>query len=368
MKTETQKTHFLFLFVMLVFADFIGGKIFTFIQDARERRLEEYRIQEAASRIEVTPYHHSFNPHAQAWIGWGKARYRLNVNSLGFRDRSTRVVPLRSSNYRLLFIGDSFLEGMGFKYEKTAVGMIDDKLKNSGIEVLNAAVVSYSPLIYYKKIEYLLESTGLQLNEVVTFIDLSDVRDEASYYELDENGHVRGQRPKTPPFNFEKKRRLQSLRDYLKRNSLFFEILVEIRRYLFFRPPAVRVLKHEGSMWTIDEKLFNQYGRVGLLKGKEHMNALLKVLQKHSIPLTIAVYPWPDQIAHRDLNSRQVLFWKEWARRHQVGFINYFPYFVNGRPWRRVLRDYFVSGDVHWNEAGNHLIADIFLEKWVRAR
>ena len=58
-------------------------------------------------------------------------------------------------------------------------------------EVLNAGVGSYSPIIYWRKIKYLIEDVGLRFDEVVVYIDISDAQDEASYYELSDDGNER---------------------------------------------------------------------------------------------------------------------------------------------------------------------------------
>jgi hypothetical protein len=55
---------------------------------------------------------------------------------------------------------------------------------------LNAAVSSYAPSIYYAKANDLIGS-GLQIDEIIVYVDVSDVQDEAIFYRLDENDHVR---------------------------------------------------------------------------------------------------------------------------------------------------------------------------------
>ena len=107
---------------------------------------------------------------------------------------------------------------------------------------------------------------------------------------------------------------------------------------------------------------FEAYGREGLELARENMDRLLGLLRKKGIGLTIAVYPWPDQIRHHDRDSKQVVFWSRWAKDNGVGFIDYFPRFIDGAPPREVLDRYFIPGDVHWNEAGHRIIAEGFLE------
>jgi hypothetical protein len=76
-------------------------------------------------------------------------------------------------------MGDSFVEGIGLDYDETFIGILDTMLKGSGreIETLNGGVLSYSPKLYYLKVEGLVDS-GLKVDHVIVFIDISDVQDE----------------------------------------------------------------------------------------------------------------------------------------------------------------------------------------------
>ena len=96
---------------------------------------------------------------------------------------------MKSANRRILFIGDSFTEGVSLKYEDTFVGLIDSALKKEKIDVLNAARASYSTIIYWRKIKYLIEDIGLKFDEVVVFIDISDAQDEG-FYDLSKDNIV----------------------------------------------------------------------------------------------------------------------------------------------------------------------------------
>ena len=69
-------------------------------------------------------------------------KYQIITNSLGFRDSKIREIIKITKNRRIVFIGDSFTEGVGLDYEKTFVGIIDNVFSKKNIEVLNAAVQS----------------------------------------------------------------------------------------------------------------------------------------------------------------------------------------------------------------------------------
>lgn len=130
--------------------------------------------QRRALRVPSDVFHHTLKPNGRHAVEtWGNVSYILSTNSLGFKDRAPRDIPLSSNKVRLLFLGDSFTEGVGLEYEKTFVGLIDSALQPHRIEVFNAGVASYSPAIYFKKAEYLLEEIGLKVDHVFCFFWIS---------------------------------------------------------------------------------------------------------------------------------------------------------------------------------------------------
>ena len=110
-------------------------------------------------RIRDPVYHHTLTPKYDGFDLWGPHRFRILSNSLGFRDASTRDVPLVADRKRVVFIGDSFTEGIGLPYEETFVGRFARAFPE--LDVLNAAVFSYSPSIYYKKKANIFWTSGL---------------------------------------------------------------------------------------------------------------------------------------------------------------------------------------------------------------
>ncbi|UCH95521.1 MAG: SGNH/GDSL hydrolase family protein, partial [Candidatus Aminicenantes bacterium] len=67
--------------------------------------------------------------------------------------------------------------------------------------------------------------------------------------------------------------------------------------------------------------------------------------------------PWPHQIFHRDLESIQVKFWRDFAENNGITLINLFPEFIDDRGHDIIYNTYFITGDVHWNPAGHQRVA-----------
>ena len=138
-------------------------------------------------RIESKIYHHDLLPNVNVIENWGgNLQKRILTNSLGFRDFSNKKVEKISKNKRILLIGDSFIEGAGYDYKHTVGGLVQSQLGNK-FEVLNSAVGSYSPSIYYSKIKHFI-SKGYKFDQALVFLDVSDIYDELFIkHDLNEN-------------------------------------------------------------------------------------------------------------------------------------------------------------------------------------
>ena len=71
-------------------------------------------------------------------------------------------------------------------YEKTFAGLLASHL-GSEYEVLNSALGSYSPSIYFKTEFYI--NKGYKIDQALVFLDISDVFDEL-FIKFDNNGNI----------------------------------------------------------------------------------------------------------------------------------------------------------------------------------
>jgi hypothetical protein len=299
---------------------------------------------------------------------WGTEVYTIRTNSLGFKDERVREVALEAKQPRIIITGDSFTEGLGLEFKDTFVGHISNYYKKRNVEVLNAGILSYSPKIHLAKTRYFLEAEGLEFDHLVVFIDMSDMEDEAMGYKFDLNLN----RPvkkitdsektgSTRPVHKEK----PSLKAFLNQHTVFIAQLRNLAAYYRIARKDLRQwrrsLNRPSGTWTLDEALYEKFGRVGQDKAAQHMRMLKTLLDKYGIELTVVVYPWPDQIYRKDLDSIHVKFWRRWTKSNGVGFVNLFPDFINNKDPEEVIKTYFIRGDVHWNTLGHQYIAERFL-------
>lgn len=376
-----------FLLASILIIDFLSASIYKFFKGypwvyrvvmQADIKWNEQRRREITYRIPSKFYHHDLSAKiAGCKTSWGPYIYTVYTNSLGFKDKSTRNISLIPDKHRIVFMGDSFTEGVGIEYENTFVGLIDEALSKKGIEVLNAGVSSYSPIIYWRKTKYLIEDVGLKFDELFVFLDISDAEDEAIYYCLDESGNVvKYDARELAPGNIEHvseeepyyKTLAKRLKTGFTENSILVHTVYKSIKDRFFlkekEPARNYTPSFNRNAWTINSELYQEYGAQGLLEMQIYMDKLHDLLKKNNIKLTVAVYPHPTQIMYNDLNSIQVTFWEDWCSKHKVNVINYFPYFVTGKTEddrKQVVDKYFFKNNAHWNKEGHRLGADVLL-------
>ena len=318
------------------------------------------------ARIRDPLLHHNLARSFEGVDSWGETRYRVVTNSLAFKDETTREVPLKSSEHRVLLIGDSFTEGVGVEFKDTFAGLLyhAGQKRTPKIEFLNAGLGSYSPAIYYRKVKHLID-IGLQFDEVVVLPDLSDISDEAWFYfcfddipeyaaRCDPNGWENYfMDPRDPTFWQRHFMLTDAMRRVIKQRFQYWSG-AQKRRTLMV--PNTR----DGWVFPdFDDKVYAPLGRAGAIeRARRHMKQLADLLAAHHIPLTVAVYPWPIQVQRNDIDSSQIKIWRDFCRdNHCKAFIDLFPDVMaakNAHPdW---YERYFFYGDDHYSAEGNHLL------------
>lgn len=316
--------------------------------------------------------HHAFQTKCGAFDHWGGDSYSFFTNSLGFRDERIRQVPLEDALPRVLLLGDSFTEGK-CTWRDTYVGRIAAHF--SQYDFLNGGVSGYSPSNYLN-VGRMLLAEGVTFDEAIVFIDISDAQDEAAFYrDIDTSGAVTGPARElwiTPRYS---RFRLAVTRHFLLSSYIleFFEsVLVRHGYYHLSAGQAGNVFDEELSAWTyrkVSDTDPREAGYAplglegGIAKEKKKMTLLWEELAQRQIPVSVVVYPWPAQVIHDTANSRQVQIWREWCEGKCKRFISLFPAFLAERdqcprsqPGCWYLKN-FVFGDVHYNSAGNAIVA-----------
>ncbi|MBI5322272.1 hypothetical protein [Bradyrhizobium sp.] len=320
-----------------------------------------------AARIANPVYDHGFAARFEGYDVWGELRYPLITNSLGFKDASARDVPLKAGSRRILLIGDSFAEAIGMSFEDSFAGRLyrAGQERSDKVEFLNAGAASYSPSIYYRKIKYLIES-GLQFDEVILFSDPSDVTDEAtSYFCIDEDPKYRvhctaaegsmqpAAGPKKSDFFIDRFVITNRVRIAAKR---WIQSLLGNRKRALSTDRGRIGWSISGFDVTNETRPLGAEG--GVQRSLQNMGKLADLLAARNIPLTIVVYPWAQQIAQGDRNSRQVALWREFCEKRCKQFIDLFPVlFAASEADKNWYERLYIVGDDHFSAEGNAMVA-----------
>ena len=321
-------------------------------------------------RISSQIYHHDLMPNIDVTEQWGgKFKKKLITNSLGFRDFTNRNVLKKNNKKRILLIGDSFIEGAGYDYAYTIGGLLQNYLGEK-FEVLNSAVGSYSPSIYFFKTKHFL-SEGYQFDYALIFLDLSDIYDEL-FIKHYPNGNILSE--KTSEKQNVLKENFYSLGYFLRDNLVLFRSLyilsdkTEIlKNYLKFKFKAskdyeknffkttkedamyYRMTNIDRGYWTFDESTFSHIKK-GLDKSDKYLERLFSLLNDYNIKSHLIIYPWPTQIQFGD--TRHEPYWKDFAKKNEINLVNLYQDFKSDDK-RKFIFDNFIFGDIHWNKAGN---------------
>src|SRR5262245_8344319 len=117
--------------------------------------------------------HHSLRP--------GYSDQNFHTSSFGLRTPEV-AVPKPAGTFRVLLLGDSFTFGYGVKEDEGFARVLERQLRrdaNRPIEVVNAGVISYCPLLEY--LQYVHHLNLLEPDVVILNFDMSDVQDHLIY-------------------------------------------------------------------------------------------------------------------------------------------------------------------------------------------
>ncbi len=380
-------------------------------------------------RIAHGIFHHTLKPNYNGIGFWGPGNYRgygtyhVCTNGSSFKDRCENVGVIEKS-FDIGFIGDSFTEGVGMPFEKSFVGMVAKQYPE--LKIANLGVVSYAPSIHLAKLKEFYKQ-GYSFKNVIVFIDIGDVQDEALTYEV-VNGKVLSRHSQLPDGFIPKLRRYASrllpltgfawnkIKDYAESSRVDSKTEQNIVNQTVTSPQTGRSIQTEGkqnkelettspsvqapaltalvslpampnapkegvsiyepgytrSAWTFNPNS-SGYGPDGIQgtinKMKNTMQELYELTRANGSTLSIGVYPWPGQIKYDVENSLQVQIWKEFCTTRCKHFYNAFPAFFKEKAQigeDALLFKYYMGGDMHFNALGNAVIAETIINEGIQ--
>jgi len=332
---------------------------------------KNFQDVDSSYSIKSDIFHHNFLANFKGLAGWGNVKYNFCTDGNGFRDSCLNQFN-EIKEFDIGFIGDSFTEASGVSYEDSFVGLISSSLKNK--KIANLAASSYSPSIYYAKINYLLDK-GYKFKEIIVFIDLSDLADDTICYDLTDKIVLQRKIFTNCYKNFFEKKFLglsiNRMFNFFSKNfflsSQFYNLIKT--KIIKYKVPQ-EIINHSRSEWTYNYKVENHNNYTyeeSLEIIKNNMLKLSKLLISKNIGLSIAVYPWPGTLKNDTQNNKQVKLWKEFCSINCKNFYNFMPLFfseLNNSEFLKVYRKLYIKNDVHLNSYGHKIISDFFIKNY----
>ena len=119
-------------------------------------------------------------------------------------------------------------------------------------KIANLSSASYSPAIYFAKINYLINN-GYKFDEIIVFLDLSDLQDDVVRYELDGNVVKDKNNSSWIPINYSK---FEKFGQFISRKfKVTYYLSINIEEYLIKKKLIAKkipnwVLNSPRSSWT----------------------------------------------------------------------------------------------------------------------
>lgn len=346
-------------FLLIILVDLILGKKIVNLIYVNDKPMIKHSV-----------YHHDLEKNVRKKHTYNKINnYTLCTNNYGFRSKcGEEKVILKKINFA--FIGDSFTEGVGLDFNDTFVGLFSNNNKDK--ITVNLGVESYSPKVYFKKIEYLINE-GFEFERIIIFLDLGDIFDENLYFFDEKNNLKKKGTIKTINTIYQDFDNLYKfkkiLKDVLPVNYYFYRNLK--KTFFNFSNNKKNLLIENykdnlliNSRWTYENSFSKKdtpWIKNGVKDSKIYLDKIFDLSKSNNFKISLAVYPWPAQIMFDEDTGRNKFgkVWEEYCLGKCEYFINFLEEFHILKTQLgniEVKKNFYLKDDVHFNKEGNIFI------------
>jgi lysophospholipase L1-like esterase len=289
------------------------------------------------------------------------------TNSFGLRSPEV-AVPKPAGTFRILLLGDSFTFGFRAADEMVFARQLERRLRDGGytsVEVVNAGVLSYCPLLEY--LQYRHHLHVLEPDMVILNFDMSDVQDHLEY-----SRNLVSSRDGVPLYVTEPSLGQPEswLPGFLSFQWLSKYVTAATRRTQSAVEGVPFARDVDRYLWALDKGPEMDREVQATLAPILNLSALLA---HNGIPLVLATYPQPWQVSAdatplppiRDqyaighntvhLNDRPFRKLEDFAARHGIAFVNATEAFrKDPKPV-----GLFLESDFHFTARGHALYAEV---------
>ena len=302
---------------------------------------------------------------------YGSKNYNLCTNNLGaIDDCKNEIINTNKIDY--VFIGDSFVEGLGIQSKKTFFGLLKSKYPDK--QFLNFGVSGYSSSIYYNKLKYFYNH-GFSFSEIYIFLDTSDIFDEIYRYQSDSEDRVSYHFTNDQINNLlgDKKRLLKNIHGKFPGTFFLISSIINLfPDFIFFENYFFDLMvNHSYGEWLYGQNNLYTEENISnsLRKNSHYLEKIIKMANKNNSKITFVLYPWPGHLHKEKFDNKYNQYWTSFLKAKNVDLINLNHNFfdlLKKNNSREVILKYFIKGDVHFNTQGHKYIFEIIDKSFSR--
>ena len=292
---------------------------------------------------------------------YGYKNYQLCTNYLGaIDDCNKKNINLKNIDY--VFIGDSFVEGLGIQFKNTFFGLLKEKYPNKNF--LNLGVSGYSTSIYYKKLKSFYDE-GYKFSEIFVFLDTSDIFDEIFRYEENNNGQISFllTNDQVNDLLNNKTKLIKKIHSNFPGSFFLISSIIKMMpNFVFLENYYLDLMvNHTFGEWVNGESSIYSKKDIdfSLKKNTKFVEKIVTIANDNNSKITFVLYPWPGQLYKREIMNKYNEFWSNFLDENNVNYINLNSIFfelLKKYSSKKVILEYYIPGDVHFNDLGHKLI------------
>jgi hypothetical protein len=126
-----------------------------------------------------------------------------------------------------------------------------------------------------------------------------------------------------------------------------------------------RMINLDIGAWTQNVEKF-RYNinnvNTGIIRAEKNLLKLFNLAEQNKITVTLAIYPWPNQIHFKDEFYRK--HWTVFSMKNNINFIDLYDDIIDPKKSseENILENY-IMGDIHFNKNGNTKIFNALNKK-----
>ncbi len=347
------------LLFAVVFSAVVVQIVFSFMPAQSEARI---------IAVDDSVFHHVYKKNMETRLASREYNISFRTNSMGLRN----VEIGGKKKPRILMLGDSFTAGGGVNGDETFSWLLERKL--NGVEVINAGVDSYSPILEYNRLEK--ELIHLAPDLIILNYDMGDIQDDY-YYE--QSAEFDGTRiASVKPMNVTKDDFIQSLYKNVKLIYIIKNSVEEIYSGMD-NPP---VFDYSGDFGDVrfDRMALTRFGTENITKpdlerSMKYILLISDLARKNNATFIVHIYPYGHQVNGYEWKKgrhwysfKSGVTYPDWVlekfrlfgAENNIIIINSFAAFREAStPGKKLFFD--ING--HFNKFGHEVVADFIFSE-----